>query len=104
MKLSDARILLSVRCEECESGIVYDPTNFGWAELVKLELKEYRAALAERGYGLGDRLPPEEGPCSECEGSGRVTRQITLESLATLLVGSGPIARSLRAAFDAIGP
>lgn len=77
-ELHDVRLLVEHRCEECEgSGVVYDPTGFGWRELVKLDDKAFMEAVGERGLSPKDALPPEEGDCPDCDGSGRSTAYVT---------------------------
>lgn len=108
----EIRLVITVRCDDCEgTGTVSDPYGFGWAELVVLPNDQYEREMEERGYPLGGRNadgkfpPPEEGQCGECDGAGRRRREVTLEEFAQLLAeGDNAIARSFRAAFDAVGP
>lgn len=71
-----------VKCDAgCENGMVYDPCGFGWEDLNKLDNAAYEAAIHDRGFSLSDNLPPEEGPCIECDGTGEVRRRLTVAEL-----------------------
>lgn len=76
-------------CGACGGGgTVYDPAGFGWEELNKLDAGAYEAALRARGRSLADKLPPEEGPCDDCGGSGEEATTLSLAELREAL-GTG---------------
>lgn len=85
--MAEITVRIEEDCENCQGvGTVHDPTGFGWADLYKLDIAAFEREIAERGYRADDRsLPPEEGPCTDCDGSGRSSRPATLAELAALL-------------------
>lgn len=85
------RIRASRRCGACGgAGTVYDPTGFGWEELSRLDAERYEEALLARGRSLLDRLPPEVGPCEQCEGTGDEELTLTLAELGAALARVAP--------------
>jgi DnaJ-class molecular chaperone len=81
------RLLVTVPCDECQgAGSVYDPENFGWAHANQLDGDAYEQWYAERMGELDLKIePPEEGPCRECEGSGRREREVALTEVLEVL-------------------
>lgn len=80
-------IMAERTCDYCAgAGVVEHPA---WRSYVG----EHAGLLApdeeenwwlERGYGP-DELPPQEGTCPDCDGSGRVVWRVTVEELAALV-------------------
>jgi len=78
-------IVREEKCPKCRgSGWVIHPE---WKELYQAEkergrfftYKEILAWWRERGYYHEEDLPPEEIPCYECKGEGKLRREVPLE-------------------------
>lgn len=102
----------SRRAELNIARVTYDPCNFGWDELHKLNDQEYQAEMVARGYRQDGRdfwerhyPPPKEGQCGGCDGAGERRKRVTLEELPDELTGQGLVARHDRGRDRAdIGP
>lgn len=96
------RVRIDTLCVECDGeGHYHDPEWSAWSaayseaeEQAKLELGVKRdswqpvidrAEAIMRERGITQPTGPEEPPCAECEGDGRVVKFIKLEELAALL-------------------
>lgn len=87
-ELTGVRVIVSANCDDCENGIVSDPTGFyaGHWDLSEAE-REARETQYESEHG---GLPAEEAPCHECNGSGRRERTVTLDAFRDLLAATPP--------------
>jgi len=76
------RLFLEETCPRCRgSGVVVHP-NWAWVHELERELGRL-LSLEEAAQRLGlpgpEALPPEEEPCGECGGEGRLRREVPLE-------------------------
>lgn len=99
--VEDIRITVTYRCPHCKGDKIVQ--HYAWSEFWQthdpkgiIKDGELEKWFSDRGYSVwyrglyNDRiqgLPPEEIPCFECEGSGRLSKEITIDNLAMLLIG-----------------
>ena len=93
MKITpESTVTVSCKCAECKGvGVIPNPV---WVEFNR-EVKEGRTSAwfiskgaAEKQTSMGStywRLPPDEIPCGECEGSGVTCAKITLREIASFV-------------------
>jgi hypothetical protein len=120
--LKNTTITIKTVCDECDStGVVYDPTGIfahikrledAWEQANPMPAGEHNwyarradalaviEADALSDYGFA-KLPPEEEPCRECDGSGRRIKDVPLLDVADALIAH---ARNRAAGGDDLQP
>ncbi len=88
--MKNVAVRITATCETCDGdGTVYDPMNWGWAEVLEatkdLDGEGWVEWLGEHKGLLPGEEPPEEGPCPECSGSGRTGTEVSLRRLDALM-------------------